>query len=102
MSNRGGKREGAGRPAGATNKVNREIKELAAQFDELAVDTLAEIAKGDTGSFDDDGNAVKHPASSRVAAAVALLDRAHGKPSQATEISATVAIRLEDWIGTLK
>jgi hypothetical protein len=67
---RGGSRGGAGRKPGSPNKINRKIKELAAQYDELALATLAEIARE------------SESASARVSASVALLDRAHGKPSQ--------------------
>lgn len=91
MSKRGGKREGAGRPPGVPNKVNREIKALAAQHDELAILTLAEIA----------GNA-EAAAAARVSAAVALLDRAHGKPAQSIDLEANVTTRHEDALADLE
>lgn len=81
MAKRGGKRQGAGRKAGVPNKVNREIRALAGQHDELAVLTLAEIA----------GNA-EAPAAARVSAAVALMDRAHGKPAQAVDLKGNLAL----------
>ena len=68
----GGKREGAGRPAGSKNRStpdqNERITELAKTHCELALQVLADVAlKGKTDS-------------ARVSAANALLDRAHGLP----------------------
>jgi hypothetical protein len=73
---RGGKRDGAGRPKGSPNKATVDVKEAAQSFTEDALKILAEIMKGEA-----------HPAAARVSAANALLDRAHGKPKQSTEIS---------------
>ena len=69
----GGKREGAGRPAGSKNRStpdqNERITELAKTHCELALQVLVEVAlKGKTDS-------------ARVSAANALLDRAFGRPS---------------------
>ena len=69
----GGKREGAGRPAGSKNRStpdqNERITELAKTHCELALQVLADVAlKGKTDS-------------ARVSAANALLDRAFGRPS---------------------
>lgn len=73
---RGGKRDGAGRPAGTPNKATVEqkatITDLAREHTVLALQALVDVAG--TGSD-----------SARVAAANALLDRAYGKPVQATE-----------------
>lgn len=75
---RGGKREGAGRPAGAVNKATVErratIAEMAQEYAEEAISTLAQIAT------------MGESESARVAAANAILDRAYGKPSQAMEL----------------
>lgn len=75
MAKRGGSRPGAGRKAGVPNKINRQIKDLAGQHDELAIQTLADIAAN-----------AETAAAARVSAAIALLDRAHGKPSQAVQV----------------
>lgn len=68
---RGGKREGAGRPAGSPNKATLIVKEAAQAFTADAISTLAEIMRSS-----------EHPAAARVSAANALLDRGHGKPKQ--------------------
>ena len=69
----GGKREGAGRPAGSKNRStpdqNERITELAKTHSELALQVLVEVAM----------EVKTDPA--RVSAANALLDRAYGRPS---------------------
>lgn len=72
----GGKRPGAGRPRGAQNKATAEVKVLAAQYTEAAIRRLADWMQSD------------EPKAS-VAAATALLDRAHGKPAQAVDANLT-------------
>jgi len=72
----GGKRAGAGRPAGRRNKVTADIKELAQSYGEEAIKSLVEIVR--------DGEA---PHASRVAAVKELLDRGYGKAKQALEHS---------------
>lgn len=67
---RGGKREGAGRPAGAPNKATREIKELAAQHGPAMIRRLVELATGATAE------------STQVSAIKELLDRGFGKAAQ--------------------
>lgn len=76
---RGGKREGAGRPKGSPNKATASIRDAAQAFTEEALQTLAKVMR------DPDS-----PAASRVAAASALLDRGHGKPTQSVDIDASV------------
>ena len=70
---RGGFREGAGRPAGSTNKSSPEqsqrLSELAKTYTEEALETLVDVARN--GRTD----------AARVSAANALLDRAYGKPT---------------------
>jgi len=68
---RGGKRAGAGRKTGVPNKVSRELREVARQYTEEAVDALVRVLRDK-----------KAPASATVAAATAILDRGHGKPTQ--------------------
>lgn len=68
----GGKRDGAGRPAGSTNRStpdqNQRLTELAKSHCELALQVLVDVAmRGKTDA-------------ARVSAANALLDRAFGRP----------------------
>ena len=72
-SNRGskpGERRG-GRKAGTPNKATATLKDLAREYTDTALATLAAIMT----SFE-------APAAARVSAASALLDRGYGKPSQ--------------------
>ena len=69
----GGKRDGAGRPAGSKNRStsdqNERLTELAKSYSVLALKVLVDVAmKGKTDA-------------ARVSAANALLDRAYGRPS---------------------
>ena len=69
----GGKRDGAGRPAGSKNRStsdqNERLTELAKSHSELALKVLVDVTvKGKTDA-------------ARVSAANALLDRAYGRPS---------------------
>ena len=73
---RGGARPGAGRRKGKVGEAKRELAEMAKEHAEAALLTLIEIATGDGAP------------SARVSAAVAILDRAFGKPPQALEHSA--------------
>jgi hypothetical protein len=61
-----------GRTAGTPNRATAEVKALAQEHTEAAVRVLAEIMASTDAS----------PAA-RVSAASALLDRGHGRPSQA-------------------
>lgn len=76
---RGGKRDGAGRPAGSQNRdtaaSRAALADLVAGHVETAIATLAEIAK--TGESE----------AARVSAATAILDRAFGRPGQAVEVT---------------
>lgn len=69
QSKHGGKRPGAGRKKGAVNKVTRELKELAGEYTEEAIQTFVAVMQDP-----------EAPAAARVAAADKLLDRSHGKP----------------------
>lgn len=69
----GGKREGAGRPAGTPNKATAEVQELAREH---APAVIAELARLATGAESE---------TARVSACNAVLDRAYGKPPQALE-----------------
>lgn len=72
---------GKGRPAGRPNRATRELKALAQKYTEEAVRTLAEAMREPLA-----------PTASRVAAAIALLDRGHGKPTQAIEHSGSLTL----------
>lgn len=76
----GGKRPGAGRPAGARNRATveqkRTLTEMAQDHTAIALAALVEVAK--TGSD-----------AARVSAANALLDRGYGKPRQEVDHSST-------------
>ena len=78
---RGGKRDGAGRPAGQPNRDTAQrraaLADLVDGHVQTAVATLAEIAK--------DGQSE----SARISASTAILDRAYGRPAQAVEMDVT-------------
>jgi hypothetical protein len=73
----GGRREGAGRKPGSSNRATKEQKRtlsaMARDHTEIALAALAEVAA--FGSTD----------SARVAAAVAILDRGYGRPAPLKE-----------------
>lgn len=75
---RGGKREGAGRPEGAINKVSADIRAAAQEYSDQALQVLVKVATAGESE------------AARVAAANAILDRAHGKPKQAVDVNADV------------
>lgn len=64
-----------GRQKGSINKATADIKEAASQYSAAALNVLVEVA-----------NDVGAAPAARVAAANAILDRAHGKARQAVEI----------------
>jgi hypothetical protein len=72
---RGGKRPGAGRPLGVPNKLTRPLRELAALHSADCIAVLVELR--------DHAEAEQV----RLAAANSLLDRAHGRPSQALAVT---------------
>jgi len=72
-----GERRG-GRKPGQPNKATADIKAAAQEYSAQALGVLVDVAmNGDS-------------ASARVSAANAILDRAHGKPTQAVEMDATL------------
>jgi hypothetical protein len=75
MADRGGKRDGAGRPAGSRNRATVDMKarlsELARQHAPKAIEALASIAENGQSE------------TARVTAACAILDRGYGKPREA-------------------
>lgn len=67
-----------GRKPGSMNKATADIKAAASVYSEQALQVLANIAtQGESES-------------ARVAAANAILDRAHGKPKQSMDVDANV------------
>ena len=74
---RGGKRPGAGRPAGSPNAdtaaMRAALSDLMEGHVQTAIAALAEIAKDGTSE------------AARVSAACAILDRTHGRPAQAVQ-----------------
>lgn len=79
-----------GRKAGTPNKATADIKAAAAVHGPAALQVLASIAENE-----------EAPHSSRVAAAVALLDRGYGKPTQAIDASLSGQITLAQALGAL-
>lgn len=75
MAQRGGKRPGAGRKPGRVSAAKRGLADKAKTHADAALKTLADIARSGESE------------SARVTAAVAILDRAYGKPSQSHEHS---------------
>ena len=91
ISAHGGKREGAGRPAGMPNKATIEqgarLAELAKSYSDIAFNTLVDVAINGTSD------------SARIAAANSILDRGYGKPKsdgvEVVELPAIVIQRAE-------
>lgn len=83
IKSHGGKRPGAGRPAGSHNKLTRPLREAAALESEACLETLVYLRNhGESEQV-------------RLAAANSILDRAHGRPRQEIDIkddSVTVLI----------
>jgi hypothetical protein len=67
-----------GRPKGALNKATADIREAAQEYSAQALQVLVNVAT--TGESE----------AARVAAANAILDRAHGKPKQSVDVDANV------------
>jgi hypothetical protein len=66
---------GKGRPKGVRNKATADVKALAGQYSEVAIKELARLATS------------AESEAARVSAIKELLDRAHGRPTQAVEHS---------------
>jgi hypothetical protein len=69
-------RKTGGRKRGVPNKVGADVRTAAAVYTTDAIATLREIMENPA-----------EPAQARVAAARELLDRAHGKPPQAADVT---------------
>ena len=70
-----------GRPKGVSKLVVADVRVLARAYGEDAIEALVSIM----------GNA-KTPPAARVAAAIAVLDRGYGKPSQRMDMAGTVTL----------
>jgi hypothetical protein len=78
----GGRREGAGRPRGALNKLTRPVKELAADQGPASIDKLVYLrdsAQSEQVQF---------------AAAKELLDRAYGRTRQDIDVNCDKRVRV--------
>ena len=67
----GGKRDGAGRPAGRVSEVKVRLFQFAREHSNTAFATLVDVCENGTSE------------SARIKASVALLDRGFGKPCEA-------------------
>jgi hypothetical protein len=78
----GGRRPGAGRPKGSVNKPKWEVPtdlnlvQLARSYTVEAIEILIAVARD-----------LEAPHAARIAAAAHLLDRGHGRPPQAVNVS---------------
>lgn len=70
-----------GRKKGVPNKVTREIKEIAQLYSREAIESAVQIMRGP-----------RTPAAVKLQAIEKILERAHGKPSQAHHHSGAVAV----------
>ena len=75
IKGRGGFRPGAGRKPGVPNKLTADVRALAGEYGQSAIETLVELM--------DHGQTEQV----RLAASQALLDRGHGKPRQEIDLS---------------
>ena len=91
INTHGGRREGAGRPNGALNKITRPVRELAADQGPASIEKLVSLRD--------------FAASEQVqfAAAKELLDRAYGRPRQdiAVNQDKRVTVRVDRGCGTV-
>jgi hypothetical protein len=87
INSHGGRRLGAGRPPGSPNILSRPLKEAAALHTEDCLAVLVQLRD--------------HAESEqvRLAAAMALLDRGHGKPRQELDLNKSegVTIIIDRW-----
>jgi hypothetical protein len=90
MSRPKGTPKTGGRQPGSPNKQTLDVKELAKDYTEDAVRTLASIMTNR-----------EEAAPARVAAARELLDRAHGKPKQSVDVDANVKASITEVRRTL-
>lgn len=82
MGTHGGRRDGAGRPPGALNKLTRPVKELAG---DQGPDSIARLVQ-----LRDEAESEQV----RFAAAKELLDRAYGRARQEIDVNANPSIQV--------
>lgn len=82
VSTHGGRREGAGRPAGALNKLTRPVKELACDQGAESIARLVQLRDG------------AESEQVRFAAAKELLDRAYGRARQEIDVNSDHSIQV--------
>lgn len=75
-----------GRQKGTPNKATANVKAYAQQFTAAALDTLVAVMRD-----------LQAPHQARNFAAVALLDRAHGKPAQAVDLGVPDGVLTIRW-----
>jgi hypothetical protein len=80
-----------GRAAGTPNKSSADLREAAQKYTTDALQVLVDVMKDNT-----------QTATARIAAATAILDRGHGKPSQHTEITTPDSDFSDDYAQRLK
>ena len=78
-----GKKTGGGTRRGVPNKLTADVKAVAQEYGQEAVDTLAQIMRG-----------AEMPPAARVSAAKELLDRGYGKAPQTIDQTTTVKASL--------
>lgn len=81
MAGHGGRRPGAGRPKGAVSEAKRDLARAAREHTDAALQALCDVMA--------DASA---PPSARISAAVAILDRGHGKPRPAPDTAKDVPV----------
>lgn len=75
---------GKGRPKGSPNKATADIREAAQQYSAQALAVLVRVAtQGESEA-------------AQVAAANAILDRAHGKPKQSMDVDANLTATITE------
>lgn len=78
-----------GRQAGTPNKVTHPIREAAQEYTLDALETLVAIMRDP-----------ESPPAARVSACNSILDRGHGKPTQAIDLN--TAAKHEEWLDLLE
>lgn len=74
-----------GRKSGTPNKATASLKEAAQVYTEGALLVLVNVMQDEA-----------QPAAARISAATAILDRGHGRPTQAVEVDASM--KHEQWL----
>lgn len=85
---KGGKREGAGRPAGGVNKATQEIKDILAQSVDFVevVDKMMQLVRGVSVAQNTSDGPIVYERPPDVNAAKLLMEYAFGKPKQQMDV----------------